>query len=93
MKLELKHLAPYLPYLLRCKNANTTFEMTGSFLDEWYNYGELPKDLKPILRPLDDLEQSKILQSFEGYGFSYLRKYDHGYAFHKEGMPLSHLKL
>lgn len=57
--IELKHLAPYLPYGLRIKEGNTEFEMTGSFLDEWFNYGE-PMKGKPILRSLSDLNESEL---------------------------------
>lgn len=60
MKLELKHLAPYLPYGLKIQyllnetlelvgfNKNTIFHTRGFFV-------ELPCNLKPILRPLSDL--------------------------------------
>lgn len=57
--LELKHLAPYLPYGLRIKEDNCEFEMTGSFLDEWFNWGE-PMKGKPILRPLSDLRSGVL---------------------------------
>ena len=58
MKLELKHLAPYLPYGLKVKHeSNITMLMTcerkqGDFLaieSVIHGYG------KPILRPLSDL--------------------------------------
>ena len=60
-ELELKHLAPYLPYGLRIKEPNSEFEMTGSFLDEWFNYGD-PIKGKPILRPMSDLKPADLKQ-------------------------------
>jgi len=61
MKLELKHLSPYLPYEIRCKmNGNGNIETLNglsvswayfSFLNDNYEFYEF----KPILRPLSDL--------------------------------------
>lgn len=49
-KLELKHLAPYLPYRLKMVTTKGQGIITGSTL---YRMDTL--DLKPILRPLSDL--------------------------------------
>lgn len=53
-KLELKHIAPYLPYDLRIKGGTMTYTLTGSYLDEWFNWGFMTEH-QPILRPLSDL--------------------------------------
>ena len=53
MKLELKHLAPYLPYGLSIKNSiGKVIELT--VMDFCYH---LDKGFKPILRPLSDLKE------------------------------------
>ena len=64
MKLELKHLAPYLPYGLKVKTKYgcDTMQTLNEFCvngdcEEWYSYegdDEL-LEFKPILRPLTDL--------------------------------------
>ena len=66
MKLELKHLAPYLPYGLKIKLDLEVLELKG--LDDWHliidkqnshnEFIAMPigiKSHKPILRPLSDL--------------------------------------
>lgn len=61
MKLELKHINPYLPYGLKIRNNKTTFEMIHQFKPNDLNVIslrgvlELPFENKPILRPLSDL--------------------------------------
>lgn len=50
-KLELKHLAPYLPYELKLKR----FDGKISELEIGYNPTALLVNFKPILRPLSDL--------------------------------------
>jgi hypothetical protein len=65
MKLELKHLAPYLPYALKCRvtdlNRITTSEMHSVYSDGSCTFHDLIEseqafsDIKPILRPLSDL--------------------------------------
>ena len=53
MELELKHLAPYLPYGLEIiNNVNKKRELTIYYLNYWKESGV---ELKPILRPLSDL--------------------------------------
>lgn len=59
MKLELKHLAPYLPYGLKLLYENSKGEhiklplVTAHFTNEWTpNFHS-----KPILRPLSDLNK------------------------------------
>lgn len=60
MKLELKHIAPYLSYGLMIQYLeNETFELVGFNRNTIYHtrgfFVELPGNLKPILRPLSDL--------------------------------------
>ncbi len=67
-KLELKHLAPYLPYGLKWMKGNNKYNTAHlstkrigiisqkGFGDiEKHSFEYLPKNLKPILRPLSDL--------------------------------------
>ena len=69
MKLELKHLAPYLPYNLKIKtnygwDTVTTlneYEVNGDH-EHSYSYEDHPNEVlefKPILRPLADLENDE----------------------------------
>jgi len=52
MELELKHLAPYLPYKLKIYTPNSTWIGISSVL----NYANKPTvEIYPILRPLSDL--------------------------------------
>jgi hypothetical protein len=52
MKLELKHLAPYLTYGLNLvNNVNRKRELTIAYLNYW---NESTIEIKPILRPLSD---------------------------------------
>ena len=74
MKLELKHLAPYLPYGLKCKwNQSKPFELKGLqhgsdsvnnemwiWKDKTYFIGYL-YECKPILRPLSDLTEDIVI--------------------------------
>lgn len=53
-KLELQHLAPYLPYELRMKYDNNFLSPSERLLDI-ENYNFLTGLAKPILRPLSDL--------------------------------------
>lgn len=64
MKIELKHLAGYLPYGVKVKWNNTSYEMISLRLNErcqlvdYYTeevYGVKLEHIKPILRPLSDL--------------------------------------
>jgi hypothetical protein len=67
MKLELKHLAPYLPYGLKIKTKHgfDTMETLNGWLvngdhEESYCYEDHPNEtleFKPILRPLSDLTE------------------------------------
>lgn len=70
MQLELKHLAPYLPYSLKWMFGNTLYYTAwmstknisvinpkGYGELEKFRYKNIPKDLKPILRPLSDLTE------------------------------------
>ena len=65
MKLELKHLAPYLPYGLKCVWGKHTFDIVGaselkrlSVKVKWYNQTSSYTDIKPLLRPLSDLTEN-----------------------------------
>ena len=62
MKLELKHLAPYLPYGLRIfnKDNKSSYVLSTGSIDR---VTELPEIFKPILRPLSDLTEraSKVM--------------------------------
>jgi hypothetical protein len=58
MKLELKHLAPYLPYGLKCKSTTILFGEEDNGIYEMgliSMRGVLKGTGKPILRPLSDL--------------------------------------
>ena len=59
MKLELKHLAPYLPYglkvILKSTDNNTIPRIFSITL--LYSYSNDINDIKPILRPLTDLTE------------------------------------
>jgi hypothetical protein len=72
MKLELKHLAPYLPYGLKCTDIDddSIITITGLKLKKneiWYYYSNGFKDRgrsKPILRPLSDINPDEILLKY-----------------------------
>lgn len=60
MKLELKHIAPYLPYGLKFKTADgwctlLTINYDDSIINESYEESYELNEIKPILRPLSDL--------------------------------------
>ena len=59
MKLELKHLAPYLPYSLKYLYNDEILELDGLDVNQDVfncDMGETPfENIKPILRPLSDL--------------------------------------
>ncbi len=55
MKLELKHLAPYLPYELKFKSSIGIRTLNLETINYW-DTGYYLK-LKPILRPLSDLDK------------------------------------
>jgi hypothetical protein len=72
MKLELKHLAPYLPYQLNCMaqgEDKQSFEFQGVSDVTWIDLHEIGRtvceqynieDVFPILRPLSDFEGAII---------------------------------
>jgi hypothetical protein len=69
MKLELKHLAPYLPYELKYFFKGSVQEVRtlepedlGEVMLEWFNQSK-----KPILRPLSDLTEDYA--NFWNYSF------------------------
>ena len=91
MKLELKHIAPYLPYGLKGieKSYKVIMELHGvsqhGFTLEDGDYDDLRR-FKPILRPLSDLTKEievnglKIIPLNElqtVYGYEYLYTYIH----------------
>ena len=72
MKLELKHLTPYLPYKLNVKWGAHTFEVLGaSFLNrlsvkvKWYNQTANYADVKPILNLPEDYLTNEIAHDLE----------------------------
>ena len=75
MKLELKHLAPYLPYSLKYLYNDEILELDGLDVNgDAFNcdMGETPfENIKPILRPLSDLTKVN--------GFSLSDMISHGY--------------
>lgn len=79
MKLEIKHLAPYLPYGLKVKNENRTYKIitiNGFYFSKSelilnsieLNGGISSKEIKPILRPLSDLTK-EIKYGLSTYAF------------------------
>ena len=64
-KLELKHLAPYLPYSLKCQlvdqGETVIAKLCGAYTDNSYAFFDTVESehgfdsIKPILRPLSDL--------------------------------------
>lgn len=91
MKLELKHLAPYLPYKLKIQSGPHEFIMIGLTDDIIFTMGPKLNDYnkdgaqhKPILRPLSDFYKKKgkngkaladILRAQDPFGDFHL-KYD-----------------
>jgi hypothetical protein len=68
MKLELKHLSPYLPYGLSISCEHEILTLDGLDVNgDIYNCdtGEIPIEcIKPILRPLSDLSNKKQIAEF-----------------------------
>lgn len=86
MKLELKHLAPYLPYGLKSWSGEKEILITGSTL-----YRMETIVIKPILRPLSDLtekECKKLLNNDHIFNFWYGKDKDGDYIY-KEGYTSS----
>ncbi len=79
MKLELKHLAPYLPYGLEIITELNSVQKVGGLADMYHIHyyddkteeGDEPliEEIKPILRPLSDLTKT-------GYHFIYDKETD-----------------
>lgn len=73
MKLELKHLAPYLPYGLKMTRNGFIGELKSIKSDgtitvscsDWFENINDGNFYKPILRPLSDLRTAKL---FDNYG-------------------------
>lgn len=67
MTLELKHLAPYLPYNLKLYMEEEFYNLEGLYLNGDVfdaNAGEIPMELtKPILRPLTDLVKDEYSEA------------------------------
>jgi len=81
MKLELKHLSPYLPFKLELHYPNNEVNSQDAFLDE-HNIGEYlfyPLGL-PILRPLSDLTKPMVNYLGENVvpAYSLFRNYKEG---------------
>ena len=66
MKLELKHLAPYLPYSLKYLYNDEILELDGLDVNQdAFNcdIGETPfENIKPILKPLSDLTKEDLIE-------------------------------
>jgi len=70
MKLEIKHIAPYLPYGLRCKVVNDDKELigtlTGLYADGCCVFADIVESehgfesIKPLLKPLSELSDEEI---------------------------------
>ncbi len=73
-KLELKQLAPYLPYGLKVTNGKEIAEITLRNADDL----QFATDFKPILRPLSDLDNENV----DGYVYSdwLIEKYQSSYV-------------
>ena len=81
MKLELKHLAPYLPYELLCEvvdqGKTKQAKLCGAYTDNSYTFFDTVESehgydsIKPILRPIIDLEKNspELLSEFNLIGF------------------------
>ncbi|HFG0578877.1 TPA: hypothetical protein ACGFUY_002743, partial [Flavobacterium psychrophilum] len=80
MKLELKHLAPYLPYKLKFKRQDYIYihMLLGiSFEDIIFELGKTPiKFIKPILRPISDLNSEIELNGRKFYPIDELAEID-----------------
>lgn len=80
-KLELKHLAPYLPYDIKIVHGVTRKNLTAVSLDSKFIFTTtylgsrnkqmlLISDIKPILRPLSDLKNFEdIMDEFSEYSW------------------------
>ena len=68
MKLELKHLAPYLPYGLRIydETSKSSYELDCNNLLNVIKYSLEYQDTKPILRPLTDLTKEEFINDILG---------------------------
>jgi len=81
-KLELKHLAPYLPYGLKCQwlreddNKLIVSDLTISD----YHFLIRSKRAKPILRPLSDLTKEEF-KNINYCDDEYEVKYEEGFVF------------
>lgn len=73
MKLELKHLAPYLPYGLKVSSIHTLNAENGigniNHIVRAVNKGK--KQYRPILRPLSDLTKEEYRCLFYGNPLDY----------------------
>jgi len=70
MKLELKHLAPYLPYGLKVLSYQRVKSLRSLSSDTLYLYGNVLKgytykECKPILRPLSDLTKDNVAEFYQ----------------------------
>ena len=91
-KLELKHLAPYLPYSLKVMDLydnkerffvgysiNHTEQVKISVYKNLLSTGRLSSEVKPILRPLSDLTTSHNI--FEDKAICFIDESDNGGSF------------
>lgn len=80
MKLKTKHLAPYLPYNLKCEVLNSgqekeIGEMIAVYDDNSACFGNIIESekgfeyIKPILKPMLDFETNKDIKEYLNEGF------------------------
>jgi len=82
-KLELKHIAPYLPYGLMCevtdKGKKTIAKLSGAYIDSSYAFFDTVESehgyegIKPILRPYSDLTDEFLEKLFNGLALDVIR--------------------
>lgn len=94
MKLELKHLSPYLPYGLKGEITRNIYprskeikEVTITNISDWNTRAY---SIKPILRPLSELFEDKYKNLFfiSDYTYAILRKVQDGNKYNEvEALP------
>lgn len=72
MKLELKHISPYLPYRLKCQTTDkgevVISELNAAYSDNSYTFMNIVEsekcfdDIKPLLKPMSALNISYVAE-------------------------------
>ena len=104
MKLELKHLAPYLPYKINCLVDDEVARLNAIY--DSYNYPECVfhgiveshkgfKNIKPILRPLNDLanEITHNDKKFHPLACLLISKYPKWFVEHCDSEKYKHITI